>query len=236
MLFIPQKTYLTDGTLREQLARLVAYSQAAAALRESREVHEQRLARRKARLGAEKEAQATRLAKHIAFINSQLADMDVHAHRLTKLQQDIGALPGAHHGLIPQLDLPTLYVNSSFGSVAFPWSAPHPLNPPSTPRHFGQPIVQPGDSGANNDRKIMPQFNATSNEKKAIYGRAPQELGNINDSDFDLCDAPDMGGVFGLWSGIANQQSNPYFSIGGVAKGVTVQQYFEQYFKNSGTH
>ena len=100
----------------------------------------------------------------------------------------------------------------------------------------GQPIVQPGDSGANNDRKIMPQFNATPNEKKAIYGHAPQVLGNINDSDFDLCDAPDMGGVFGLWGGIANQQSNPYFSIGGVAKGVTVQQYFEQYFKNSGTH
>ena len=45
-----------------------------------------------------------------------------------------------------------------------------------------------------------------------------------------------MGGVFGLWGGIANQQSNPYFQIGGVAIGVTVQQYFEQYFKNSSTH
>ena len=77
------------------------------------------------------------------------------------------------------------------------------------------------------------QFNATANEKAAIHGRAPQVLGNINDSDFDLCDAPDMGGVFAVWGGIANQQSNPYFQIGGLAKGLTVQQYFEQYFSAS---
>ena len=49
-------------------------------------------------------------------------------------------------------------------------------------------------------------------------GHAPQVEGNINNSDMDFCDAPELGGVFGLWAGIANQQSNPYFSIGGVAK------------------
>ena len=96
----------------------------------------------------------------------------------------------------------------------------------------GAPVVAPGDagSGARNDRKIMPPWAATSAEKAAIFGHAPQVLGNINDSDFDFCDAPDMGGVFGLWAGIANQQNNPYFNIGGVVKGITSQQWLEGYF------
>ncbi len=55
----------------------------------------------------------------------------------------IGALPGAHHGLMPQLVFPTLYVNISFGRVALPWSFPQPLKPDATPPHFGQPMLQP---------------------------------------------------------------------------------------------
>eukprot|EP01051_Picozoa_sp_SAG22_P001993 SAG22_NODE_84_length_21617_cov_48.600102_16_plen_187_part_00 len=82
----------------------------------------------------------------------------------------------------------------------------------------GKPIVQPADSGPNNDRKVMAPFEPTAAQEAAIHGHAPQHDGNINNSDFDFCDAPELGGVFGLWAGIANQQSNPYFNIGGVAK------------------
>ena len=78
--------------------------------------------------------------------------------------------------------------------------------------------MQPADTGINSDRKVMAQFMPTAAQSAAIHGHAPQVEGNINDSDFDFCDAPDLGGVFGLWAGIANQQSNPYFNIGGVAK------------------
>eukprot|EP01052_Picozoa_sp_SAG31_P043226 SAG31_NODE_7132_length_1780_cov_2.946460_3_plen_102_part_01 len=62
--------------------------------------------------------------------------------------------------------------------------------------------MQPADSGVNSDRKIMAPFNPTIAQKAAIFGHAPQVDGNINDSDFDFCDAPELGGVFGLWAGI----------------------------------
>ena len=82
----------------------------------------------------------------------------------------------------------------------------------------GDPIVQPADVGVNSDRKVLAPFSPTVAQSAAIHGHAPQRAGNINDSDFDFCDAPELGGVFGLWAGIANQQSNPYFNIGGLAK------------------
>ena len=58
----------------------------------------------------------------------------------------------------------------------------------------GQAIVAPGDSGPRNDRKVMAPWKPTAAELDAIHGHAPSLLGNINDSDFDFCDAP--GAIF----------------------------------------
>lgn len=57
--------------------------------------------------------------------------------------------------------------------------------------------------------------------------------GNINDSDLDFCDAPDKGGVFVLWAGIANQRGNPYFNIGGIVAGTTSQEWLEGCFNTT---
>jgi hypothetical protein len=100
----------------------------------------------------------------------------------------------------------------------------------------GQAIVAPGDSGPRNDRKVMAPWTPTAAELDAIHGHAPQVEGNINDSDFDFCDAPDKGGVFAIWAGIANQRGNPYFNIGGIARNVTSQQWLEGYFTTPAEH
>ena len=79
-------------------------------------------------------------------------------------------------------------------------------------------------------RRVMAPWEPTAAELDAIHGHAPQTEGNINDSDFDFCDAPDKGGVFAVWAGIANQRSNPYFNIGGLVNGTTSQEWLEGYF------
>jgi hypothetical protein len=89
----------------------------------------------------------------------------------------------------------------------------------------GKPIVFPSAA----DRRVMPNWKPTDAEKAAIFGHAPQTEGDINNSDFDFCDTAD--GVFGLFAGIANQRSNPYFNIGAIAKGVTSSQWLASYFE-----
>jgi hypothetical protein len=67
-----------------------------------------------------------------------------------------------------------------------------------------RPILSPGED----DRRVIAQWSPTAAEREAILD-TPQVDGNINDSDFDFCDTPE--GVLGVYSGISNQQSNPYF-------------------------
>jgi hypothetical protein len=93
--------------------------------------------------------------------------------------------------------------------------------------NMGKPIIFPGAD----DRKIAKNWNATDAERAAIFGHAPQALGDINNSDFDFCDTKD--GVFGLFAGIANQQSNPYFNIAALAKGTTSAKWLAGYFDSS---
>ena len=72
----------------------------------------------------------------------------------------------------------------------------------------GKPLLSPGED----DRRVVSHFSPTAAEHAAIFDAnvsAPQVDGNINDSDFDFCDTP--GGVLGVYAGISNQQSNPYF-------------------------
>ena len=88
----------------------------------------------------------------------------------------------------------------------------------------GRPVVFPGAD----DRRVAPQWSPTSAELAAIFGHAPQAKGNINDSDFDFCDTAD--GVLGVFAGIANQESNPYFNIAAIARNTTEAKWLASYF------
>jgi hypothetical protein len=98
------------------------------------------------------------------------------------------------------------------------------LQGPWLPGNAGTPIVFPSDD----DRRVMPQWNATDAERAAIFGHAPQEDGDINNSDFDFCDSE--GGVFAVYAGIANQKSNPYFYEGAFAPNVTSAEWLAGFF------
>eukprot|EP01049_Picozoa_sp_SAG25_P004463 SAG25_NODE_282_length_10426_cov_27.226784_2_plen_671_part_00 len=89
----------------------------------------------------------------------------------------------------------------------------------------GRPIVFPGDD----DRRIAPQWTPTKAERAAILGHAPQDRGDINDSDFDFCDTA-HGDVLGIFAGIANQASNPYFNIAASVQNMTSAQWLASYF------
>ena len=88
----------------------------------------------------------------------------------------------------------------------------------------GRPIVFPGPD----DRRVAPQWAATGAERAAIFGHAPQQDGDINNSDFDFCDTAD--GVLGIFAGIANQASNPYFNIAALAPNTTSAAWLASYF------
>ncbi len=88
----------------------------------------------------------------------------------------------------------------------------------------GRPIVFPGED----DRRVAPQWKPTVAEQAAIFGHAPQAHGDINDSDFDFCDTTE--GVLGIFAGIANQASNPYFNIAAIARNMTSAQWLASYF------
>ena len=89
----------------------------------------------------------------------------------------------------------------------------------------GYPIVFPNAA----NRRVAPQWkNVTDAERAAIFGHAPQVGGDINDSDFDFCDTAD--GVLGIFAGIANQESNPYFNIAAIARNKTSAGWLESYF------
>ena len=95
----------------------------------------------------------------------------------------------------------------------------------------GRSIVFPGED----DRRVAPQWwKATAAERAAIHGHAPQAHGDINDSDFDFCDTTE--GVLGIFAGIANQASNPYFNIAAIARNQTSAQWLASYFDPSVTH
>lgn len=56
-----------------------------------------------------------------------------------------------------------------------------------------------------------------------------QDRGDINDSDFDFCDTA-HGDVLGIFAGIANQASNPYFNIAASVQNMTSAQWLASYF------
>lgn len=50
-------------------------------------------------------------------------------------------------------------------------------------------------------------------------------------SDFDFCDTDD--GVLGIFAGIANQASNPYFNIAAIARNMTSEEWLASYFASA---
>lgn len=87
----------------------------------------------------------------------------------------------------------------------------------------GQTILAPDDL----DRQVLPQWHPTQEQLDGIRN-GPLTLGNINDSDFDFCDTDE--GVLGVFAGIANQQSNPYFSIATIVPGQTTSEWLSSMF------
>ena len=75
---------------------------------------------------------------------------------------------------------------------------------------------------------MIAQWSPTAAEREAILD-TPQVDGNINDSDFDFCDTPE--GVLGVYSGISNQQSNPYFGEATLLANTTSAKWLASLFR-----
>ena len=91
----------------------------------------------------------------------------------------------------------------------------------------GKPILSPADD----DRRVIAQFSPTAAEHAAIFNAnvsAPQEDGNINNSDFDFCDTSE--GVLGVYAGISNQKSNPYFGEATLVANATSAEWLQSLF------
>eukprot|EP01051_Picozoa_sp_SAG22_P008639 SAG22_NODE_670_length_7987_cov_2.733519_1_plen_1844_part_00 len=91
-----------------------------------------------------------------------------------------------------------------------------------------KPILSPGED----DRRVVAQWSPTAAEHEAIFDSnvsAPQVDGNINDSDFDFCDTPE--GVLGVYAGISNQQSNPYFGEATLLANTTSANWLASLFR-----
>lgn len=91
-----------------------------------------------------------------------------------------------------------------------------------------RPIVAPGDD----DRRVIGQWTPTAAEREAIEDKnssAPRVDGNINNSDYDFCDTPE--GVLGVYAGISNQQSNPYFGEATLVANATSAEWLASLFQ-----